>query len=87
MIKYIYILLLFISFTSCVERYEFVVINNTEGIVIESFISNKSFNNTLEYPSDGRYFSVKISKTSDVKNVKVEKLSGAKVSLIDELGD
>lgn len=85
MYRYI-ILLIVISLFGCVERYDFVVGNTSEGIVIESYISNKSYNNTLAYPSDGRYFKVKLSKTSDVKNVKTEIISRAKVFIADDFG-
>ena len=42
---------------ACTEKYNFVVIDESGGIVIEAFISNQSYNRTLTYPSDGRHFS------------------------------
>ena len=41
------------------EPYEFVIANNEPSLVIEAFVSDKSFKETVDYPSDGRYFAVK----------------------------
>ena len=78
-----YILLLTLSLFSCVEKYEFSVDNDEIGIVIEAFISNKSYTNTVEYPSDGRYFKVKIKHISNVTNVADSVISYANVRLLD----
>lgn len=72
---------------SCTERYDFVVKDGTQGIVIEGFISNKSYANTLTYPADGRYFSVKLSQTSDVVNIRGEYILGADVKLLADTGE
>ena len=56
---------------SCVlmcKRYEFLIENEQPSLVVEGYISDKSYNETLQYPGDGRCFSVKISYTSDVIN-------------------
>ena len=42
--------------TSCVELYEFDVNANTSTLVVEGYISDKSFIDTRTYPSDGRFF-------------------------------
>lgn len=68
----------------CVEPYEFVVHQDEPGIVVEAFISDKSFNETVMYPSDGRYFTVKLSKTGDVVNHRPEAVTGAKVQLLND---
>jgi hypothetical protein len=67
---------------SCVEPYEFVVEENQNTIVVEAMISDKSFNETLEYPTDGRYFSAKLTYTGDVTNERPEGISGAHVELM-----
>ncbi|MCK5781351.1 MAG: DUF4249 family protein [Flavobacteriales bacterium] len=85
--RYVLFILFIISVSSCQERYDFVIVNKTEGVVIEAFISDKSFNSTLSYPSDGRYFTVKLSKLSDVTNEKNESISGARVFIIDGDGN
>jgi hypothetical protein len=72
---------------SCIEPYEFRIHDNDPTIVIEAAISNKSFTETLTYPSDGRYFTVKVSRTSDVINTRPEMVQGADVKLISDQGE
>jgi hypothetical protein len=71
---------------SCIEKYDFNVKKGNNGLVIESFISNKSFRETLSIPSDGRYFSVLLRLTSDVDNVRDKKVGDACVYLLDNSG-
>ena len=71
----------FLIILGCVEPYEFVVRDDAPGLVVEAFISDKSFNETLAYPSDGRYFTVKLSLSGDVTNVRPTPVSGAQVEL------
>ena len=87
MLRYFFIAVIAISFWGCIEKYDFTVANESEGVVIEAFISNQSYNNTRAYPSDGRYFSVKLTQTSDVTNVKGANISGAAVVLSDDQGN
>ncbi|MBL6449779.1 DUF4249 domain-containing protein [Fulvivirga sp. 29W222] len=76
---------LFILFSNgCIEPYEFVIRNNSPALVVEGFISDVSYNETLEYPNDGRYFYVKLSYTSDVTNRRGEAVTGAVVKLENE---
>ena len=70
----------------CVEPYEFVVRDDEPTLVIEAFISDKSFNETLLYPSDGRWFTVKLSQTGDVINSRPVPVTGATVVLVDSEG-
>jgi hypothetical protein len=69
-----------------VEPFEFVVENQGPGIAIESQISNVSYSESLEYPSDGRYFKVILRRTSDVINTHDQMISGADVMLNDDSG-
>lgn len=71
----------------CVEPYEFVVDADLQSLVVEAFISDKSYADTKSYPSDGRYFSVTLSYTGDVINTRPTMISGASVSLISDLGE
>lgn len=80
----LYIIIFTLSLFSCVEKYEFSVKNKKTGISIDAFISNKSYTNTVDYPSDGRFFTVKLSSISDVTNVSDNKISHAIVTLIDD---
>jgi len=82
---YLFIICLFI-FYGCVERFEFVIKNNDPVLVVEGYVTDVSYNETLCYPSDGRYFTVKLSRTSDVVNMKSEKVSGANVLLTSDAG-
>lgn len=71
---------------ACVEPYDFRIENQKPNLVVEGFISNVSYNETLEYPSDGRHFAVKLRYTSDVINIRDEVISDAQVQLIDNDG-
>lgn len=71
----------FIVVLGCVEPYEFIVRDNEPWLVVEASISDKSFNETLTYPSDGRYFTAKLSMTSDVTNMRPVSVKGALVEL------
>jgi len=82
--KYFFI---FLFIVSCIEPYEFVIPADSQALVVEAFISDKSFADTKTYPSDGRYFSVTLSYTSDVTNVRPMMISGASVQLISDLGE
>ncbi|MDH4091798.1 MAG: DUF4249 domain-containing protein [Cyclobacteriaceae bacterium] len=77
--------LLFI--VSCIEPYEFVIRDETQGLVVDAYISDKSFTETLSYPSDGRYFTVRLSTTSDVINIRPVMVTGAVVTLLNDLGE
>lgn len=69
----------------CVEPYEFRIDNNEPSLVVEGYISTLSFDNYTEYPADGRYFTVKLRLTSDVKNVADEFVTGASVKIINDM--
>src|SRR5687768_2116877 len=71
----------------CIEPYEFVVRNAEPSLVVESFLSDRSFNETLTYPSDGRYFTVKLTHTGDVQNTRPLPVAGAVVTLQSSDGD
>ena len=71
----------------CIEPYEFVVRNPEPSLVVEAFISDTSFNETLTYPPDGRYFTVRLTLTGDVQNTRPLPVSGAVVTLVTSEGD
>ncbi|HTE31643.1 MAG TPA: hypothetical protein VK666_14775, partial [Chryseolinea sp.] len=48
-------LIFFLCVVSCIEPYDFVVHDDGHTLVVEAYITDKSFNETLTYPSDGRY--------------------------------
>ena len=75
---------IFLVVFSCIEPYTFVVPNNSPSLVVEGYISDKSFNDTRAYPSDGRYFSVRLTHTTDVTNVLPEPVTDAMVMLISD---
>jgi hypothetical protein len=77
----------FLFAIGCIEPYEFVVKNTQPSLVVEGFISDKSFNETLQYPSDGRYFTIKLSTTGDVTNVRPKPVSGAFVKIVNDAGE
>jgi len=86
MIKKLRSFLLFLFVAGCIEPYEFVVHDDDKTLVIEAFISDKSFNETLLYPSDGRYFKVRLTTTGDVRNTRPEPVNGAVVQLLSSAG-
>ena len=87
MLKRILGFLLVVCAVGCVEPYEFVIENNEPALVIEAFLSDKSFNETVDYPSDGRYFSVKLTTTTDVINVRPLPVKAAQVQLFSDRGE
>ena len=87
MLKNFAFFLLFFGAAACVEPYNFVIRDDERSLVVEAFLSDKSYSETLTYPSDGRYFSVKLSRTSDVINVRSEPIAYAAVELQSDLGD
>lgn len=87
MSKLIQFALLFAFLTGCIEPYEFVVKDTAPRLVVEGHISDKSFNETVLYPSDGRYFTVKLSYTSDVTNVWGDVVNDAMVQIMDDTGE
>jgi hypothetical protein len=72
---------------SCLEKYDFHVNKTGDGLVVEASISDISFKETQSFPSDGRYFEVRLSKTSDVDNRRDEKISKAKIQLLSNKGE
>jgi hypothetical protein len=81
MLKNTAYLFLFFIIAACVEPYQFVIRDDEPSLVIEAYLSDKSYNETLTYPSDGRYFTVKLSYTGDVTNVRSKPVSYAVVEL------
>ena len=75
---------LFLIVFSCIEPYQFVITDDSPLLVIEGYISDKSFDETQKYPSDGRYFSVKLSTTSSVTNVRSKPVSNASVKILND---
>lgn len=75
---------IFIIVFSCIEPYTFVVPDNLQALVVEGYISDKSFNDSRSYPSDGRYFSVRLTETTDVTNVSPEPVKDAMVMLVSD---
>lgn len=86
MLKRIGYLIFFLLVAGCIEPYEFVVRNSQPSLVVEAYISDKSFTETLSYPSDGRYFTVKLTSTGDVTNVRSAPVKFAQVNLINDKG-
>ncbi|MGK0138881.1 MAG: hypothetical protein ACI9DJ_002337 [Algoriphagus sp.] len=83
LIAFIAVLMIF----SCSERFDFNVESPTLGLVIEASISDKSFVESLSFPSDGRYFKAKLSLTGDVDNIRNVKVTGSEVTLKSNAGD
>ena len=87
MVKTLRSLLFFLLIGGCIEPYEFVVRDEAPSLVVEASISNKSFNETLSYPSDGRRFTVRLSETGDVSNSRPRGIEDAIVQLFTSDGE
>jgi len=87
MLKNLKSFFLFVLIVGCVEPYEFVVHDKEPSLVVEAYISDRSFNETLSYPSDGRYFTVKLMETGDVTNSRPVPVRGGVVTLHSSLGE
>ena len=83
----IFILWVIILLSSCVETYDFEVEDVSPTLVIESYLSNISYNESLSWPSSGRFFSVKLSLTSNVASVHNSLIDNALITLRDDLGN
>ena len=75
---------LFLIVFSCIEPYQFVITDDSPLLVVEGYISDKSFDETQKYPSDGRYFSVRLTTTSSVTNVRSKPVSNASVKILND---
>jgi hypothetical protein len=82
-----FLLLTLVFINGCIEPYKFRIENNEPHLVVEGFISNVSYHKTLDYPSNGRYFSIKLGYTSDVINTYGEAVTNAIVTLQNDLGN
>lgn len=69
---------------SCIELYEFDLKSNSKTLVVEGNISDKSFNDSKNFPSDGRYFSIKLKWTGNVTNRHDEPVHGASIKLVND---
>lgn len=78
----VFVLAIWFLSEGCVEPHTFIVKDETPTLVVEALISDKSFAETLMYPSDGRFFSVKLSTTSDVINMRPKPVRNAIVELV-----
>ncbi|MEO9851747.1 MAG: DUF4249 family protein [Reichenbachiella sp.] len=74
-------------FNSCVEQFNFDTGSEASVLVIESFISDQSFNDQGVQPLDPRYFQVSLSTTSRVSNILDQPVTGAEVMLIDDTNE
>ena len=83
-----FMFIFFLSLTAdCIEPYDFRIKNNQPTLIVEAQISNVSFNETKDYPSDGRYFSIVLSYSSDVSNINDEPVSNAAIILHNDMGN
>ncbi|MEO9967458.1 MAG: DUF4249 domain-containing protein [Reichenbachiella sp.] len=84
--KRIFIILLL--FTACVEPFDFDRNNLDPQLVIEAYVSDISYNESLEAPSNGRYFTVKLKWTRSVGSTVQDRITPfADVKIIDDEGN
>ena len=70
---------------SCIEPFSFDIENSSQPLVIESYISNVSYIESIEQPSVGYFFTTKLHYGQDIYG-KGEKANGAIINLIEEGG-
>lgn len=79
--------ILLLGQVSCVEDFEFNVPSDGDGIVVEGYISNQSYDDLLPLPMDTRYFEVSMKYISEVKNVRDEPVLEANIELHTSKGE
>ena len=52
---------------ACIEDFEFEGISVKEGVVVEGYITNQSYNDLLALPAPTRYFTLKLSNVGDLE--------------------
>jgi hypothetical protein len=72
--------------TSCIEPYTFDNKDVKPVLVVEGFISDVSYNESLLLPNDGRFFGIKLKYTSIVTNKYDDVIEDATVRLISDDG-
>ena len=78
--SYIAIAALSVIVSGCVEPFSFDIDRSNEPIVIESYITDVSFNQSTLYPSDGRFFKTTLRYGQNLFG-KGDNVSGAQVLL------
>lgn len=72
---------------SCVESYDFKIKASDQNVVIETYLSDMSFNESLSIPSDGKRMFVRLSYSSDVESKWGEALNGYRAILYSRDGN
>lgn len=85
-LTHISLLLSLVPLFSCIEDFQFDVSSEENGIVVEGYISNLSYEDQMTYPLDPKIFEVSLRSTSQVKNVRDEPILGASVELHSSSG-
>lgn len=74
--------------TACLEPFEFNRNNLDPQLVIEAYISDMSYNESLQAPSNGRYFIVKLRFSQPVDKLQGERITPfADIKIIDDVGN
>ncbi|WP_258105170.1 DUF4249 domain-containing protein [Marinoscillum sp. MHG1-6] len=82
----VFLILLIVQVTSCIEPYQFELEQEVTYLVVDARVSNVSFNETLNYPSEGRLFIVSLGFSNKPSNVRDKTLTGANVFIEDDQG-
>lgn len=86
-LAFFFILLFASACSACIEPYDFRVKNENPALVVEGYISDVSFNESIQYPSDGRFFTLKLRLTSDVINLRDKVAENASVRIVSSSGE
>lgn len=74
-------------FGSCVETFTFDTSNEESFLVVDGYISDVSYNETLLQPMNPKYFEVRLKMTNVVGNTVDTPVPQAQVELVDDLGE
>ena len=86
-LKILIFVLVNLGWFNCTEKYNFKISSDIPQVIIEAFISNKSYEESKLYPAEGRFFYVKLSYLGDIDYTKNQIISEAKVTLVDDQGN
>ena len=82
------LIIILLLLTACVETFQFSRDEGDPQLVIEAYVSDLSFNESLQAPSNGRYFVVKLRFTRPVDEHIGERITPfADVKIIDDQGN
>lgn len=72
---------------SCISEYSFKEVSGSGALVVEGFVSNVSYNDFEEIPTDSRCFEIKLTWTGNDINARDQPITNAEVTIIDDINE